>query len=114
MTTTETKNAVQNEVVTPDELLLHWQGHRALTRKTIEAFPEKEFFEHRIGGMRTFAEMCMELLGIAGPGIREIATGKQAELNEDRKSTRLNSSRVKSSYAVFCLKKKRETNIGAI
>lgn len=83
MNTTETKNAVQNEVVTPDELLLHWQGHRALTRKTIEAFPEKEFFEHRIGGMRTFAEMCMELLGIAGPGIREIATGKQAELNEE-------------------------------
>src|SRR5690606_39640619 len=27
----------------------------------------------------------------------------------DRKSTRLNSSHVKISYAVFCLKKKRET-----
>src|SRR5690606_42049156 len=27
---------------------------------------------------------------------------------EDRKSTRLNSSHVKISYAVFCLKKKRE------
>src|SRR5690606_4456815 len=27
---------------------------------------------------------------------------------EDRKSTRLNSSHVKSSYAVFCLKKKKE------
>src|SRR5690606_40698628 len=27
----------------------------------------------------------------------------------DRKSTRLNSSHVKSSYAVFCLKKKRNT-----
>src|SRR5690606_23815486 len=27
----------------------------------------------------------------------------------DRKSTRLNSSHVKSSYAVFCLKKKKET-----
>src|SRR5690606_40196159 len=26
---------------------------------------------------------------------------------EDRKSTRLNSSHVKTSYAVFCLKKKR-------
>src|SRR5690606_41618237 len=29
------------------------------------------------------------------------------ELGEDRKSTRLNSSHVKISYAVFCLKKKR-------
>src|SRR5690606_628848 len=30
-----------------------------------------------------------------------------SEINEDRKSTRLNSSHVKSSYAVFCLKKKK-------
>src|SRR5690606_41917088 len=29
---------------------------------------------------------------------------------EDRKSTRLNSSHVKISYAVFCLKKKMEMN----
>ncbi|HET8735014.1 MAG TPA: DinB family protein [Pricia sp.] len=71
-----------NEVITPDELLVHWQGHRGLTRKVIEAFPEKEFFDYRIGGMRTFAEMIMELLGIAGPGIRELATRKQAELDE--------------------------------
>src|SRR5436309_5417634 len=32
---------------------------------------------------------------------------RQAETGEDRKSTRLNSSHVKISYAVFCLKKKR-------
>src|SRR5438067_7949737 len=31
------------------------------------------------------------------------------ELDEDRKSTRLNSSHVSISYAVFCLKKKAET-----
>src|SRR5690606_41670798 len=29
---------------------------------------------------------------------------------KDRKSTRLNSSHVKISYAVFCLKKKKKTN----
>src|SRR5690606_41581003 len=29
-------------------------------------------------------------------------------LNRDRKSTRLNSSHVKISYAVFCLKKKKD------
>src|SRR5690606_41895946 len=33
---------------------------------------------------------------------------RQADLLEDRKSTRLNSSHVKISYAVFCLKKKRQ------
>src|SRR5690606_41668995 len=33
----------------------------------------------------------------------------QAEIDkEDRKSTRLNSSHVKISYAVFCLKKKKQ------
>src|SRR5699024_11596311 len=32
-------------------------------------------------------------------------------LNEDRKSTRLNSSHVSISYAVFCLKKKNKQNI---
>src|SRR5690349_22874480 len=30
------------------------------------------------------------------------------EVKEDRKSTRLNSSHVEISYAVFCLKKKKE------
>src|SRR5436309_4479915 len=30
--------------------------------------------------------------------------------NRDRKSTRLNSSHVKISYAVFCLKKKKKSN----
>src|SRR5690625_6492145 len=39
--------------------------------------------------------------------------GKDAQENRsggDRKSTRLNSSHVASSYAVFCLKKKRNTS----
>src|SRR5438270_9726220 len=33
-----------------------------------------------------------------------------AELAPDRKSTRLNSSHSQISYAVFCLKKKKNTN----
>src|SRR5690554_7048389 len=32
---------------------------------------------------------------------------RTSELNKDRKSTRLNSSHVRISYAVFCLKKKK-------
>src|SRR5699024_11387569 len=32
-------------------------------------------------------------------------------LHQDRKSTRLNSSHVSISYAVFCLKKKKKTSI---
>src|SRR5947207_7427082 len=37
---------------------------------------------------------------------RELVRIQQAELLEDRKSTRLNSSHTVISYAVFCLKKK--------
>ncbi|UBM59895.1 damage-inducible protein DinB [Marinilongibacter aquaticus] len=77
-----TTQTIQANVITPDELLAHWQGHRALTRRTIEAFPEKELFEFSIGGMRTFAELIMELLGIAGPGIKEIVHGETTALNE--------------------------------
>src|SRR5207253_4189643 len=43
----------------------------------------------------------------------EVDTGspKRTCANEDRKSTRLNSSHVAISYAVFCLKKKKIKNI---
>src|SRR5690606_42100043 len=39
-----------------------------------------------------------------------IETPTAAPRREDRKSTRLNSSHVKISYAVFCLKKKKSTH----
>src|SRR2546426_2454195 len=35
----------------------------------------------------------------------------QARLRSDRKSTRLNSSHLVISYAVFCLKKKKKTEL---
>lgn len=73
----------QNQVITQAELLDHWQGHRRLTRRVIEAFPEKELFEFSIGGMRPFAKMVMELLGIAGPGMQEIVSRKTAVFSED-------------------------------
>src|SRR5690606_41879769 len=41
---------------------------------------------------------------VTSAGEREITTG---QWRQDRKSTRLNSSHVKISYAVFCLKKKK-------
>src|SRR5690606_41592877 len=45
------------------------------------------------------------------PGIRaEKNTAAGTRKREDRKSTRLNSSHVKISYAVFCLKKKTNTS----
>jgi uncharacterized damage-inducible protein DinB len=71
--TTETLDAT---VLTPDALLKHWQGHRGLTRKMIEAFPEEKLFTYSVGGMRPFADLVYEFLGMAVPGISGIATGK--------------------------------------
>jgi uncharacterized damage-inducible protein DinB len=60
------------QVITPEDLLKHWQGHRALTRRVIELFPEKDFFEFSIGGMRPFAKLADELLAIGVPALKGI------------------------------------------
>nr|WP_121271122.1 DinB family protein [Pedobacter schmidteae] len=60
--------------VSATDLLNSWLGHRRLTRRVIEAFPEDKIFSFSIGGMRTFADMVKELLDIAGPGIKGIVT----------------------------------------
>src|SRR5690606_41939700 len=43
---------------------------------------------------------------IAMPWLSDMSTSSLVATERDRKSTRLNSSHVKISYAVFCLKKK--------
>jgi len=60
------------QVITSADLLKHWQGHRALTRRLIVMFPEKDFFEFSIGGMRTFAQLVTELLAIGAPALQSI------------------------------------------
>ena len=64
-------------ILKKEEFLQHWLGHRALTRKTIEKFPEKELFEFSIGGMRPFAQLAMELISIAEPGLRGIVEDQE-------------------------------------
>lgn len=61
-------------VIPADALLKHWQGHRRLTRRVIEAFPEDQLFTFSIGGMRSFGTMAMELISIAAPMVRGIVT----------------------------------------
>lgn len=71
-------------VISAEALLDHWQGHRRLTRRLIEAFPEDQFFTYSIGGMRPFAAMVMELLGMGAPGVRGVATAAWEPLDEHR------------------------------
>jgi uncharacterized damage-inducible protein DinB len=61
---------------TTDDLFEHWLGHRSLTRKVIEAFPQDRLFTYSIGGMRPFAELAMEMVRMAVPGLRAVIGGK--------------------------------------
>src|SRR5690606_40388722 len=64
-----------------------------------------------------FLLLCMLVGAVTLPAARDlimlvvalelVSGGRQRHRAQDRKSTRLNSSHVKISYAVFCLKKKK-------
>lgn len=62
-------------IITKDELLEHWQGHRRLTRRFIEAFPEEQLFQFSIGGMRPFSALAVEMIWLAS-GIHHALTGE--------------------------------------
>lgn len=75
--TTQNINTAAIETVSfasSEGMLNQWMGHRRLTRRVIDAFPEDKLFNHSIGGMRPFADMVKEIIDISGPGIRGIAT----------------------------------------
>ncbi len=59
--------------ITTEDLREHYQGHRRLTRRVIEAFPDDRLFTFSIGGMRTFGELAMELLTMGEPMVRGLA-----------------------------------------
>lgn len=61
--------------ITPDALLAHWQGHRRLTRRIIDAFPDDQLFTFSIGGMRSFGEMAMEIVTMGVPMLRGLISG---------------------------------------
>src|SRR5690606_40101359 len=48
--------------------------------------------------------------GATGVELSRVQSPARAASERDRKSTRLNSSHVKISYAVFCLKKKKKSS----
>lgn len=66
-------------VLTANEVLRNWQGHRALTRRVIGAFPEDKLFHFSVGGMRPFAEMAWEFIRMAVPIVDGVATGNWSE-----------------------------------
>ncbi|MCW3465983.1 DinB family protein [Chitinophaga nivalis] len=83
-TTTTSATASTATVLSSASLLEHWQGHRRLTRQLITAFPEADFFDFSIGGMRSFASLALEMLRLAA-GLQGIVTGVWPNLQQANK-----------------------------
>jgi uncharacterized damage-inducible protein DinB len=74
---------IAENVLTAEQVLANWQGHRRLTRKTIEAFPEDKLFQFSVGGMRPFADLAMEFIRMAVPIVDGVSTGKWVAFNHE-------------------------------
>jgi len=59
----------------PDALLAHWQGHRRLTRRVIDAFPDDKLFTFSVGGMRPFGALALEMITMAVPMVQGAISG---------------------------------------
>src|SRR5207253_3790017 len=81
----------------------------SLRRLMERYFEEMKAVVERHGGIteKFIGDAIMATFGI--PRAHEDDALRAERCHEDRKSTRLNSSHVAISYAVFCLKKKNKT-----
>lgn len=85
--------AVKEErlVTLPFEALReHWQGHRRVTRRVINAFPEDALFRFSVGGMRPFSGLAWEMISMASAGIQGVVTRKwttESDMLHHSKST---------------------------
>jgi uncharacterized damage-inducible protein DinB len=67
--------SAESTFITPDALLAHWQGHRRLTRRVIDRFPDDKLFNFSVGGMRPFGGLAMEMLTMAVPMVKGAVSG---------------------------------------
>lgn len=74
MTSTSVTTTTSPTVLTLGALLAHWQGHRALTRRVIMAFPENQLFSFSVGGMRPFGELAWEAHGVSAYNVQGLTT----------------------------------------
>src|SRR5436305_5964940 len=79
--------------------------HDALPIYTLQTKLPKEDSEQLL----QMTEILQQMLEQVREGFSERELDPASQVLRDRKSTRLNSSHVRISYAVFCLKKKKKT-----
>src|SRR5438067_8130384 len=76
---------------------------------------ERVLAEVVVGPFRRWGRLAevLEQIGADRSWIKKLRELAAVKLEKDRKSTRLNSSHVSISYAVFCLKKKNQPAVRA-
>ena len=74
--TTLTSQSAPGLVISPEQFLKHWQGHRTLTRRVIAAFPDDKLLTYTSGGMRPFSALATEFLGMGAPTLHGVITGE--------------------------------------
>jgi uncharacterized damage-inducible protein DinB len=67
-------STTETALLTTAQFLEHWQGHRKLTRRVIEAFPENQLFSFTAGGMRPFGVLAWELHVVSDDTLRGLET----------------------------------------
>lgn len=70
--------------ITPAALLTHWQGHRRVPRRVIDAFPDDKLFTFSVGGMRPFGVLALEMITMGVPTVQGAISGQwSAPTNRD-------------------------------
>src|SRR2546426_9262761 len=97
----------------PRVLVIHGAGMNMRGKVQVDIFgpmtlPE---YDERIRGYAKELGVEVEIFhsNIEGEVVNRLYTANDQGFDADRKSTRLNSSHLVISYAVFCLKKKKKT-----
>lgn len=83
-----TSTSTATPIMSSQQFLEHWQGHRALTRRAIDAFPDDKLFSYSVGGMRPFSALALECIGMAVPTLNGVITGKWAEYAAAKATTK--------------------------
>ena len=83
-----TSSATAAPIMTSQQFLEHWQGHRALTRRVIDAFPEESCSSYSVDGMRPFSTLAMEFIGMAVPTLNGVITGQWSQFADSKATTK--------------------------